>query len=99
MRYPDIKFDGYRLRFGVVTAQFINAAWQHMAGMCGPVRTKEPPTLYFLTKQQVLDEILSRKERNLNYYNVADCLVNWPNASQLRNHPKWPERSKLLLRK
>lgn len=84
--YPDILFEGFRLRFGQVYACFTNANMQSIAGLAdpkiqrvhlsgGPVPTA---AWLFYTFRAMEAEIARRKGLNLPTAMLEELLEKWP---------------------
>lgn len=93
LNIPDLKFDGYRLRFGYVTAMFVNAKWQNPR-----LKTPGAATLFFYARHNIEEAIAERKAAGLNISIFDGALANWPTPGQLRLHPGWPTRSPLFIK-
>lgn len=85
--YPDLLFEGYRMRFGHVNAVFTNANMQSLAGVADPAINRmhcqggsaiPPATIFFYYKEGLAKEIDRRKELNLKWDFLQEVLDGWP---------------------
>jgi hypothetical protein len=77
-RHPEPLFGGYYWRFGEVRACFENAAMQALSGSCPPIRTKEQPSILWVTYGWLANDVAERKAAGLDWewhQRILDC---WP---------------------
>lgn len=82
--YPDLLFEGFRLRFGQIRAVFCNAKMQANAGLCDHAilhMQGAAATIFFISYPGLSALIEKRKSDGHNYLFLEDVLAQWPQYS------------------
>jgi hypothetical protein len=77
--YPQPKFIGYCMRFGVVNAAFITAGLQVWSKECAPQISRSGSILFY-TYRGLEAEIADRKKSRHNWEPMQHVLDTWPPA-------------------